>query len=357
MNKVTVFSSGFLIGALLVLPSCDLFKGPEETKEVPTARAPEVSKEVTPSAPAKKTEATTSKGEVLLTLYDEKIPKITTEDFQSYKKELLEAQPNYASIIEFMPGANKQIFDSLKNEIIVEEDIKKNKIDQTQAYKDDLDKIMKYARRSLNVKYFQDKHPVTITDAEIKAYYDENKSSIPQLVASQGGIEAKMVLFTTKEAADAFLAKTKDPKTNFDALAKEENLTVKDLGEVSSQSYDVEGPVRTYLVDLKTFPAVDLVTINDKSFAVIKALKKTEPTYVPFEQVKSGIENLLKQQKSTEILTKEIEKLEKEYKAVVNDQYFDRETKAQEEKAKKVAESMQKDQEPKTMAPAPMKAA
>jgi precorrin isomerase len=354
MNKVTVFSSGFLIGALLVLPSCDLFKAPEEKKEASAAHAPEAAGTVAPSSA--KTAPSTSGGEVLLTLYDEKVPKITTEDFQNYKKELLEAQPNYASIIEFMPGANKQIFDSLKNEILVEEDIKKNKIDQTQAYKDDLDKIMKYARRSLNVKYFQEKHPITVTDAEIKAYYDENKSSIPQLVASQGGIEAKMVLFTTKEAADEFLAKVKDPKTNFDGVAKESNLTVKDLGEVNSQTYDIDGVVRSHLIELKKFPTVDLVTVNDKSFAVVKALKKTEPTYVPFEQVKSGIENLLKQQKGTEVLTKEIEKLEKEYNATTNDEYFERERKAQEEKAQKVAEAMHNEQEQKS-APAPMRAA
>lgn len=352
MNKVTVFSSAFLMGALILLPNCDFFKGQEEKKEAATTRAAEAA-----LTAAKPQSGTGANSEVLLTLYDEKVPKLTVEDFQNYKKELLEAQPNYASIIEFMPGANEQIFESLMNEAILEEDVKKNKIDQTQAYKEDLDKIMKYARRSLNVKYFQEKHPVTVTDAEIKAYYEENKNSIPQLMASPGGVEAKAVMFDNKAAAEAFFDKVKDAKTNFDGIAKESNLNVNNFGEVNSQSYDVDGMIRSKLIEMKKFPTVELVTINDKSFAVVKALKKTEPSYVPFEQVKPGIENLLKQQKGAEVLTKEIDKLKKEYKAVPNKEYFDREKKVQEEKAQKAAEAMQKEQEEKKPAPAPMKAA
>lgn len=353
MNKVTVFSSAFLVGALILLPNCDFFKGGEGKKDVTTSHATEM-----PGRSAKPTTGTgVTSGEVLLTLYDEKVPKLTTQDFQNYKKELLEAQPNYASIIEFMPGANEQIFESLVNEAVLEEFIIKNKIDQTQAYKDDSDKIMKYARRSLNVKYFQEKYPVVVTDAEIKAYYDENKNSIPQLMASPGGVEARVVMFDDKGKAENFFAEVKDPKTNFDALAKASKLAVKDLGEVNSQSYDVDGVVRSKLIELKKFPTVELLTLNDKSFAVVKALKKNEPTYVPFEQVKPGIENLLKQQKGTEVLTKEIDKLKKEYKATLNKEYFEREKKAQEEKAQKATVDMQKEHEENKSAPAPMKAA
>lgn len=356
MNKLKFLSSTLLVGVLILLPNCDWFKGEEAGKGSATTpsgepRSPVASKSAEPT------------GEILLTLYDEKLPKVTVTDFQNYKKELLEAQPNYASIIEFMPGANEQIFESLVNESILEEWAIKNKIDQTQAYKDDLDKIMKYARRSLNVKYFQEKHPVVVTDAEVKNYYDENKNTIPQLMVSPGGVTAKAVMFDNKEAAQTFFDKVKDPKANFDALAKGSNLTVKDLGEVNSQSFDVDGAIRKKILDAKKFPSVELVEINDKSFAVAKALSKNEPKYVPFDQVKPGIENLLKQQKGAEVLTKEIDKLKKEYKAVPNKEYFEREKKAQEEHAQKAAaamkqeqEMMQKDQEKKP-APAPMKAA
>ena len=202
-------------------------------------------------------------------------------------------------------------------------------------YKDDLDKIMKYARRSLNVKYFQDKYPVVISDSEIRKYYDENKNNIPQLMVSPGGVSAKAVMFTSKANAQAFFDKVKDPKSNFDAAAKEANAMVKDLGEVNNQSFDVDGAIRKVVLAAKKFPAVELVAINNKSYAVVKMLNKTEPQYVPYDQVKPSIEGLLKQQKGAEVLTKELDKLKSEYKAIINDDYFERERKAQEEKAQK----------------------
>ncbi len=361
MNKRMFASSILVMGALVLLPNCELSKSGESAapaaaheKSVPGAPAPAVSKPA-PSGP---------QGEILLTLYDQKVPKVTVTDFQNYKKELLEAQPNYASIIEFMPGANEQIFESLVNEAILEEWADKNHIAQTKEYKEDLDKIMKYAHRSLNVKYFQEKHPVTVTDAEIKKYYDENKNNIPQLIVSPGGVTAKAVMFDTKAAAQAFYDKVKDPKSNFDAMAKETNAAVKDLGEVNNQSFEVDSAVRKTLMDAKRFPAVDLVEISDKSFAVVKALSKKDAQYVPFDQVKPGIENLLKQQKAAEVLTKELDKLKKEYKANVNKEYFERERKVQEEHAQKAAASMKKElgeptkgEEEKKPAPKPMKAA
>jgi hypothetical protein len=361
MNKAKVLSSVLLVGGLLILlPNCEWFKSEEGTRSATGTTASTTG----PASHQRPATGTGPTGEVLLTLYDEKVPKVTVTDFQNYKKELLEAQPNYASIIEFMPGANEQIFESLVNESILEEWAAKNKIDQTKAYQDDLDKIMKYARRSLNVKYFQEKHPVVVTDAEVRQYYEENKNTIPQLMTSPGGVTAKVVMFDNKEAAQGFFDKVKDPKANFDALAKGSNLTVKDLGEVNSQSFDVDGTIRKKLFELKRFPSVEMVEINDKSFAVVKALSKNEPKYVPFEQVKPGIENLLKQQKGAEVLTKEIDKLKQEYKAVPNKEYFERERKTQEEQAQKAAASMKQEQEkaaPKAQekkpAPAPMKAA
>lgn len=353
-NRFKLLSGFLLVGTLILLPSCTLFESAKEEakKEATTATMP--------SAKTPAQSAAEPTGEVLLTLFDEKIPKLTINDFQNYKKELLEAQPNYASIIEFMPGANEQIFESLVNETILDEWAKKNKIDQTKAFQEDLDKIMKYAYRSLNVKYFQDKHPVTVTDSEIRKYYDENKNSIPQLMVSPGGIVAKAVMFDTKAAAQAFFDKIKDPKSNFDGAAKDANLSVKEFGEVNAQSFDVDGAIRKKLSEIKRFPAVELIEINDNAFAVVKALSKNEPNYVPFEQVKPGIENLLKQQKSAEVLTKELDKLKQEYKAIPNKEYFEREKKAQEEQMQKAAEAMQKEgagQAEQGKKPVPMRAA
>ena len=108
MNKVKYLSSLLLVGALVLLPNCDLFKSGKETETAQPSQAT-----LTRSSGPATTQPSGPLGEVLLTLHDEKLPKVTVNDFQNYKKELLEAQPNYASIIEFMPGANEQIFESL----------------------------------------------------------------------------------------------------------------------------------------------------------------------------------------------------------------------------------------------------
>ena len=86
---------------------------------------------------------------------------------------------------------------------------------------------------------------------------------------------------------------------------------------------------------MKKFPSVEFIQVNDKSFAVVKAISKKEPQYVPFDQVKPGIEAMLKQQKIAEVLNKELEKLAQQYNGMVNKEYFERKSKAKEQEAPK----------------------
>lgn len=316
------------LASLAILPQCEWF---EAKKSAETSSATGVETQATTGA---KTAAAPTKGtgkmdsEVLITMYDSKVPKADINDFKEYVDEFLEAQPQYKQIFDMMPGAEEQIFDGLKNELVLAEWIEKNGINKTAAYRKDEEKIAKFGRRSLNVKYFQEAYPVKVTDAEVRNYYNENKNSIPQLVLAPGGIAAQAVMFDNKAAAQAFYDKVKDTKVDFEAAAKEANLAVKDLGEVNNQSFNVEGTMRKKLLELKKFPSVELIEINDTSFAVVKAMSKKEAQYVPFEEVKAGIENMLKQQKVAEALNKELDKLAKEYKVVVNKDYFERKNKA-----------------------------
>ena len=321
-----------ILASLVILPQCKWLESKKDEKGSLTS-----------------VESQGLPGEVLITMYDTKVAKADVNDFKEYIDEFLEAQPQYKQIFEMMPGAEEQIFDGLKNELVLAEWVEKNGINKRPAYLKDEEKIRKFGRRSLNVKYFQEAYPVRVTDSEVRKYYDENKNNIPQLMLSQGGVNAQGVMFDTKAAAQTFYDKVKDTKVNFEAAAKEANLMVKDFGEVNNQSFNVDGVIRKKLVDLKKFPAVELVEINDKSFAVVKAMSKKEPQYVPFEDVKSGIENMLKQQKIAESLNKELDKLAQEYKVVVNKDYFERKNKA------KNPEPAAEEEAPKK-APAPMKA-
>lgn len=294
--------------------------------------------------------------EVLMTMYDTKVPKITVRAWNDYLHEFKNAQPQYAQVIESVPGAKRNIFDGFTKEIIVGEWAQKTGIESDPEFQADLNKILEYGKRSLYIKKFQEAHPVKVTASEVKAFYEEQKNKIPQLMMSPGGVTAKGVSFTQKEAAQKFYDAAKVPGADFDAVAKAQNLTVKDLGVVHQQSFDVDAAVRKTLADATRVPSVHMITLNDGSFMVVKAFAKKEAQYVPFEQVQAGIEAMLKNQKSAEVFGKELDALAKQYNVVINYDFFEREEKVATEQQKKMAEVMNKTakkEAKKEQAPAP----
>lgn len=318
-----------VMGTLVLLPQCDFFK-----KEEAPAK-----KEAPAKAARTNAQKKTDSSEVLMSIGGEAV--ISKNSFEEYMNEFLEAQPQYKQVVEFMPDAKRNIFEGQVNEEIISKWAEDKGIETKSDYQKDLDKIIKYAKRSLNVKYFQDAHPVNVSPVEVRKYYDENKHS-PQLMKSSGGVEAQAVMFDSKEKATAFFDKVKAAPAQFDSAAKEAGLTVKNLGMVGKQSWDVEGPLREKVLEIKSYPKVEMVTVSDKSFAVVKATGKKEAEHVPFEEVKSGIENFLKQQKMGEAIQKELEKLRGQYKIEINEDYFNRDKKAKEKEQQLAMEAMKK---------------
>jgi hypothetical protein len=318
-----------LSASLLFLPGCELLKQKEEAASAPTsAKVPAVHKESAVPADAKQAAPV---GEVLVTLYDGKESRATVKDFELYMEEFLEAQPQYRAIIEFMPGAKENIFEGMVNELLLTEWARNNKIDQKKEFQADLDKILKYGKRSLYVKYFQEAHPVSVSAGEVRKYYDENKNTIPRLMITPESVKARAVIFKDKATAEAFNAKVKESKADFVTAAADAKETVKDLGEVTAQSFEVDGQLRKKVLEAKKFPAIELVALSDNTYAVVEVLSRTEPQYVPFDEIKDEIENVLKQQKGAELLMKELEKLKQEFKLKVNKEYFEREKTAKEQ--------------------------
>jgi len=341
-----------LSASLLFLPGCDLLKQKEE-------KASTSAKPVAQSSAQKEQAGIDAQqgapvGEVLVTLYDGKESKATVKDFELYMEEFLEAQPQYRAIIEFMPGAKENIFEGMVNELLLTEWAHNNKIDQKKEFLADLDKIMKYGKRSLYVKYFQDAHPISVSAGEVRAYYDENKNAIPRLMVTPESVKARAAIFKDKAEAEAFYNKVKDGKSDFVAKAGEDKATVKDLGEVTAQSFEVDGQLRKKVLEAKKFPAIELITLADNTNAVVEILSRTEPQYVPFDEIKDEIENVLKQQKGAELLMKELEKLKQEFKLNVNKEYFEREKTAKEQQMQQQQgqeEAPAREQAPKPSAP------
>lgn len=332
--------------ALCVLSGCEMAKK-EEQKSSEKAAQPAA------AAPAVGTEQKTDSSPVLFKIKGK--PVITEQSFKEYKDKFAQLQPQYAPLLED-PSIEQQLFLGQKNEALLTEWAKENNLEKSPKFQQDLNDMIELGKRSLYVRYFQDAHPVKISDAEIKQYYEENKNT-PQLMVAQGGIDAEVVMFDNKEKAQAFYEKVKDNAAKFADVAKEQQANVKKLGYVNKQSFEVEGPVREKVLAVKAFPAVEFVDLKNNKYAVVHAIEKKEAQYVPFEDVKEGIRRFLEQQKGNEALMKELGDLEKKYGAEASD-YFERKIKAKEEEQKKMVEQMKKQQpeQPQQKASAPQPA-
>lgn len=332
--KMRYLQLSFLITVLIFLPRCTWFGTPETPAETPIGE-----------------HAGVIAGEVLLTIDGQ--PRITMAQFEDYKKNIMEVQPQLKQLISLMPDAEYELFKSMVNEELLKDWIRTSKIDQKVEYKHDLQMILDFAGRQLAVKYFQDAHPVKVSDVDIRKFYEDNKKQFPELIVSQGGVKAQGVSFSTPADAQAFMAKAKEK--GFAAAAKEANLKLEEYKDISATSYELEAPLRDKLVAVKKFPSIEMVTGKDKTY-VVNATGKTEPEYVAYDQIKPRLEMYLQQQKMAENFTKELDKLKQTMNVVENKNYFDQIKGQREEEMKRMIEqekSRQADQQA-VPAPAPM---
>lgn len=269
-------------------------------------------------------------------------PAVTVGEFEDYKAKILEIQPQYKQMMAMMPEAEKvkidqNLYENLVNQKVLQAWVEKNGIDGSPEYQKDLALIVDFAKQNLSVKHFQEKHPVTVTEADLKDFYEENKGKMPGLSQSLGGVYAKGVKFESKEKANEFLAKAKN--SSFDKAAKVANLKVEEFKDVNNRSFNLDMQVRKTLLAMDKFPSTQVVETG-KTAWVVTGIEKSEPVYVAFDEVKDGLENMIKQQKQTEIIQAELDKLKKEYDVDANVGYFDAKIKLAQEAVQQEAEKL-----------------
>jgi hypothetical protein len=329
IKKISGLSA--IMASLLLLSSCDWFK-PKPVIERETATKGQKNDMSTQAAT----------GEVLLTI-DGK-PAIMTSQFEDYKNTIMEAQPQLKQMAAFIPDLEEKLFESMEHEIALQHWLNQNNIAQEADYQKDRRMGIEFLDRQLAIKYFQDRYPkmnkIEVSDAEAKKMYDDRKESTPELTISRGGINGKLVEFKKEEDAKAFLEKVKE-SNNFAQAAKDQKVKIKELKQITVQSFDVEGPVREKLLEVKSFPALELIKGKD-AFFVVQALNKEEAKYVPFEQVKDPIKQQLKTQK---LFGEELEKVKKGMNVKRNEAYFERLKQEREKEMEKMKEEAQKHME------------
>jgi hypothetical protein len=176
----------------------------------------------------------------------------------------------------------------------------------------------------LNARFFQMKHPVTVTDAEIKAFYDQNKQNMPEAVLSRGGVNATGVQFAKEADAKAFLEKATGKGATLDKVAKEANVGDKyrDFKLVNAASIGIDSGLRDKIVALKKLSTLEVLKATDGSFWVVYASGKEEQKYRSYEELKPAIEQRLQAQKQEQAMEKAMEQLKKDYKVDIKEEYF-----------------------------------
>lgn len=260
--------------------------------------------------------------EVLVTMAGE--PIVTVDTLEKDFEQLLAENPQLKSVLPLMPGVKYNFLQGKVSQHVVDRYIKESGIDQQPEYQEERDRMINSVVQMLNTKYFGDRHPVKLSNVELRQYYEENKDGMPDLLVSRGGIDATGVSFANAKAAQDFLAKAKGDARNFEKVAREQGVAanLKDFKMVNDQSVGMNVALRDKIVALEKVPSVELLKIDNDTYWVVNATKKEAKKYRPFDQIKDNLEQYVIRERKMEALDKEINKLKSEYGVVVNEEYF-----------------------------------
>lgn len=279
----------------------------------------------------------TDRGDLLLSI-DGK-PVLYAQDFEDQKAMALQTDPRLGMMLQVMPNLEVElILASIEGGKIIEEWVKREKLDQDPTFAKTLRQYQDAIYTQLCLKAYQDAHPLTVTDQEAKEFYDENKNKIQGLVIVPAGFDVLSVKFNKKDEAERFTDKIKDgSKKNFEAAAKEFGFKVVSM-VISEEGYADEA-IKNSVLSVTKFPAKEMVKIEDGSYVVLGVTGKKDAEYHSFDHpdVKKGITKMCMDAKREKTQLADIEKMKKEYNVIADRSYFEKKA----EKSANIQKSLQ----------------
>jgi hypothetical protein len=311
----------FLLSLLCLLPGCailDWFKEKFGGAKSPNAQ-------VVPQQTNNHQAVMATQAENVLVTMNGK-PVITTEILKSEKEELMESNPQLRSIMAFIDAKqlDRNLVEGLTSQAIVDRFIAEHNINTTKEYQQELERAIKSIKQMLNAKFFSQHFDVSVSDSDVRNFYEQNKQSMPNLIISRGGIKTTGVKFEQESVAKDFLTKAQSTGNLPDAATKANMPAdhIKDFNVVNEQSIGIDTALRDKIITLKQVPTIELIKIDDNTFWVVHASEKEEPKYQPFEQVQNNLKMILEKEKRTEMFEQEINRLKDKYNVVIREDYF-----------------------------------
>jgi len=321
MIKGKFVSSILLMLSLAVIPACKFFNKSEDSCSSCS------------TCPAGSDDST-----ALITV-DGK-PSLTVKEFENFLNKAVEGNEQMKIYMQFVPDFKEQLFNAKKRSVVLAEWAKRNKVRDSQQYREQEKMILDAIRENLDIQEFLKQNDPQISDEEAQKYYDENKTQDPRVVVSLAGIKASGVSFVNGNSANEFAENIKkNAAKDIDKVAKDKKLTVTQFGVVNSES-NIDSKVKEKVATVKTFPTVLVVKGDNGKTWVVVAKSKQDAEFRPFEQVKELIKRVLKPKKMEELLEKEQAKLEKDFNVVYNKTYFEEQKKKAESEAQDAMKAM-----------------
>ena len=197
----TFFVSAFFM-SLIVLPGCSWFGSDEKAKS---------QKEAGKGAPAVPGVEYATDGSTVVVSMNGR-PVVTEKSLDTEYEQLLLDNPQIEQMLPLMGGKDgllDRLTAALADRSVLRRFIVEEGISSQADYQSERDRMIKSVTDMLNVKYFNKKYAVSVSNRDVRDFYDKNKDTMPELLISRGGVQASGIKFANEADAKAFMAKLK----------------------------------------------------------------------------------------------------------------------------------------------------
>lgn len=266
-------------------------------------------------------------------------PVLTIDEYEEQLQEAAAQSPQLEMMLQMSPNVEYDfIFNQLKMAKLMNHWAHATGVTQSEEFKKDRARILEMVDTQLCVQYYEKMHPVVVTDADIKAFYETQKDTLPGLLVAPGGVKTEAVKFETQDEAQAFYDAVKNAQGDLDAVAKDQKLSVSNF--VINETTFHGKPLKDFVLQLSSFPALNMIK-SDDAYWVLKAVEKVAPKYQDFEKVKEGLRNYVQQQSKDASMKEAAAKFESDYAIVENKEYFENKMKARQDAMQQMQAQMQ----------------